>query len=334
MLALMPLLACFSLLGCQPEEKITRHPRPRVNDMKRMLALMVLPEKPKEQKTWVFKLVGAESAVDPLVETFDEFAKSVKIASDAPTWTLPQGWTAAKDNDGKRFATIHTGQKGAAPEIAVSAVEGEQAASIPAANVNRWRVQLGWKLPLGADEAMDFCRVIDVDGRAVVVVDMIGPGAPTTPAMKDAPRKQPGPAAPPFKYRAPPEWQKAPPNEFAALAFQAGDQAKKVDITVSILKGQGGGLLANINRWRGQVKLEDWAPAQLEGLAEVSIGAAKGKLVDMTGPKAPPQRNRIIGAILFRPDDALFFKMIGPEDLVGKQRASFETFLESVKFGD
>jgi hypothetical protein len=335
--ALLPLLACLCVLGCQPEEKITRHTRQRFNDMKRLLAAMVLPEKPEEQKTWVFKVVGAESAIDPLAETFDEFVKSIKIVGDTPTWTLPPGWTADKGEKDKRFATLHTGPKGSAPEVAVSSVEGEMAASV-AANVNRWRGQLGWenrRFRLGPDDALDYCKAQIVDGRQVFVVDLTGPGSPALMGPGNvAPAKAANAPALPFSYEAPPGWKKMPPNPIAMLAFEAVGEGRKVEITVTALKGQGGGLLANVNRWRDQVKLDAWAPSELDGLPEVAIGAAnKGKLIDVTGPKAPPERNRIIGAILFRANDSLFFKMMGPSDAVRRQRPAFEAFLKSVTFG-
>ena len=70
--------------------------------------------------------------------------------------------------------------------------------------------------------------------------------------------------------------------------------------------------------------------AEAAALPEVSIGDAKGSLVDVTGTDAPPQRNRIVGAILIRPETSLFFKMMGPKDLVGRQKPAFESFLKSL----
>ena len=100
------------------------------------------------------------------------------------------------------------------------------------------------------------------------------------------------------------------------------------------MAGDGGGLLLNVNRWRGQVKLGELTPAQVSALPDVVIGTTKGKLIDITGPDAPPSMNRILGAVLLREHDALFFKMRGPAELVGKQLPEFESFLKSIKFRD
>ena len=107
---------------------------------------------------------------------------------------------------------------------------------------------------------------------------------------------------------------------------------KKAEVTVSIFPGEAGGLVANVNRWRKQIGLDELPATQINALPEVSIGNLKGKLVDITGPAAPPVPNRILGAILKREADSLFFKMRGPSDFVGEQRSVFETFLKSIKF--
>jgi hypothetical protein len=333
--ALISLAASFALIGCQPEEKITTATRPRLNDMKRLLAAMVPDKNSNEDKAWVFKVVGHESEIDPLVEPFDAFLKSVHFTDpDNPTWTLPRGWTQEKDKDNKlRFATIHTGPKGKSPELAVSVVQGESAISLPL-NIHRWRMQLGLK-SLGPKlvDVEDFLRPVSVDGVPAFVIDMTGPGS-QAPMAAQAEPAPPAAQRAPFKYEIPPGWKEIPPtSQFYILSFRAADMDGKVDINVSVLSGAGGGLLANVNRWRGQVRLGELTPAQIEALPEVDIGGAKGKLVDFTGPDAPPQNNRIVGAILIREADSLFFKMMGPSNLVGRQQPAFETFLKSVNFG-
>lgn len=56
-------------------------------------------------------------------------------------WTLPPGWTDTGESNEFRVATLVTGEGDDRVEVAVSRVPG-QAGSI-AANVNRWRGQLG-----------------------------------------------------------------------------------------------------------------------------------------------------------------------------------------------
>ncbi len=85
------LAAALTLPGCQPEEKITHAVRPNVNNMYRLLGVLVLPEK-GQQKTWAFKVVGRETEIKPLLEPYQRFLKSIQFdAAGDPTWTLANG---------------------------------------------------------------------------------------------------------------------------------------------------------------------------------------------------------------------------------------------------
>jgi hypothetical protein len=339
----------FTLAGCRPEEKIARKSVPRLNDMKRILAAIVPPEKGrKDDKTWFFKLSGLESQIEPLVASFNGFLKTLRFENpETPVWTLPAGWIEEKDPANKmRFATIYTGPKDKALELTVSGLQGEQAGSIQA-NVNRWRRQIGlsgMEIYDPDDPRMEGMRLFDLKyflrpevlaGRQGYVVDMIGPGAAAAPPMAPPMEQPPEPADPPFKYSVPDGWKKiAPTSSVYILSLLAVDQDKRADINVSILAGDGGGVQLNVNRWRGQVKLADLTAEQIKALPDVAIGNSKGKLVDMTGPPGLPKGNRIVGAILLRERDSLFFKMMGPDDWVGKQLPAFEAFLKSVQLNN
>ena len=323
------LSAACALPGCQPEDKITAAKHPRLNDMKRMLAAIVLPEKDgDEEKTWFFKVVGKETEIDRLVCPFHEFLGSVKFSTnDTPTWTLPAGWTQEKDTDKKfRYATILTGPKGRGLELTVSSLPGK--ASVPQ-NVIRWRVQLGLKgNVLGSADLEDFYRYDEVANRLAIIVDMVGPGGD---AKMPPPMPEREAARIPFRFQTPDGWRQIPPpNELYVLSFQVTDKGDKAEINISAFPGAAGGLVANVDRWRRQLGMTPMTQAETAALADVSIGAAKGKLVDITGTDAPPQRNRIVGAILIQPRTSLFFKMMGPKDLLDRQKPAFESFLKSV----
>jgi hypothetical protein len=326
--SMIVVLSVFCLLpGCQPEDKITAAKHPRVNDMKRMLAAIVLPEKDgDEEKTWFFKVVGKETEIDPLVAPFHEFLGSVSFPTpDTPKWTLPAGWTQEKDTDKKfRYATILTGSKGKGLELTVSSLPGQ--ASVPK-NVIRWRLQLGLKDVLGTADLDDFCRYDEVANRLAVVVDITGPGGDAAAKMPPMPEREP--ARVPFKYQTPESWKEIPPtSRLYFLSFRVTEKGETAETHVALA---GGSLAANVNRWREQLRVAPATKAEIDALPDVSIGVAKGKLVDVTGTDAPPQKNHIVGAIFFMGErSALFFKMMGPKDLVGRQKPAFESFLKSV----
>jgi hypothetical protein len=280
------------------------------------------------QDIWIFKIIGTESDIDGLTESFDQFLASIQFADhDKPTWTLPQGWTQDKDKTKQtHYATIHTGPGANAAEMTVTVRPSEQAVPLKDL-VNSWRSELGVK---GLDmlDLEDFFRHWSIAGRPAVIVDMIGPTS-----LKAREESRPLAQGAPFKFDTPSGWTQIPATStFYVLSFMAADKDKKAAINVSIMAGDGGGLAANVNRWRGQVGLNPVTAAEINALPEVQIGTAKGKLIDVAGNSAPPQSNRILGAILIRQTDSLFFKMTGPKEFVGQQQPAFESFLKSIQF--
>ena len=97
-----------------------------------------------------------------------------------------------------------------------------------------------------------------------------------------------------------------------------------------------GGLLANVNRWRDQLKL---APISNEAEAgtPMSVSGHDMFFVDLVSeqPISPDGSNsRILGGIFPLKGETWFFKMIGPDQLVESQRDAFKQFLESVHLAE
>ncbi len=72
----------------------------------------------------------------------------------------------------------------------------------------------------------------------------------------------------------------------ATLRF--GDGEPRLELSVSRLGGDGGGTLANVNRWRGQMGQGPLSEAELGGTTKVlKAGETAITLVDLEGPKRP-----------------------------------------------
>lgn len=152
-------------------------------------------------------------------------------------------------------------------------------------------------------------------------------GAPGAPAA--APLVPPGPAADLPGWKAPAHWKVGGPRTMRLASFEIPGEGGAVgDVSISALSSAGGGLLANVNRWRGQVGM---APTDDETLVKEAktLTLSKGQkatVVDLGG-RGP---NRILGAIVPHGDKSWFFKLTGPDALVVKERENFLGWIQSI----
>jgi hypothetical protein len=326
--------AVLAFLGCRDEQiehyQVARLDREK--PMQRLLGAII----PREDRTWFFKLMGPAPGVAEQKETFDRFLRSVRFTGkkEAPLdWTVPEGWQKLPAAD-MRYATFLLGTKENPLELTVTDL-GKEAASIPK-NINRWRGQLGLK-PLTEGEIEKEVTKLEIGGTSATLVDMTGPGSrnkgmrpPVEPAA--APRA----ARPGLKYQKPDTWKEEPADSsFGQLAaFQVVDGSQTAKLSISLLGGQAGSLLPNVNRWRSQVNLEPIGTEQLRrDLRQIQVGGKPAAYIDILGAEARGgPRERILGVVLEDGPQTWFFKMKGPSELVAKQQVTFESFVGSVSF--
>ena len=149
----------------------------------------------------------------------------------------------------------------------------------------------------------------------------------STAAMDDS-----APAA--VHWTAPADWEEKATSGFRKGSFLVrGTDGKTADVSVISFPEAAGGLLANVNRWRDQLKLAPISDVRQVG-APMSVGGREMFFVDLVSeqPTSPEGSiSRILGAIFPINGETLFFKMIGPDQLVESQRDTFRQFLESVR---
>lgn len=153
--------------------------------------------------------------------------------------------------------------------------------------------------------------------------------APTAPPMQAA-------AETPLHFNLPPGWQEKPLTPMRVASFNAGaPNGKPVDVSVVSLGGMAGGDLANVNRWRDQVKLPPIDEAALAQTAEhVSANGRDFLVVDVASAEPlgdAQEKQRIIAAILDANDRAWFIKMTGGDAAVASQKPAFLDFLRSLQ---
>jgi len=130
------------------------------------------------------------------------------------------------------------------------------------------------------------------------------------------------------QWTAPSNWVSQPSTAFRVGSFTLPGSAGEADLAISFLSGQAGGVLANINRWRGQLQL---APTDDAGLSQMTKRLTlKGESVLFVDLTAADMKSRMLVAIWEKPDGAWFFKLMGPTPTVLHEEKSFTQFLESV----
>jgi len=135
-------------------------------------------------------------------------------------------------------------------------------------------------------------------------------------------------------WQVPANWKEIPGGQFLVAKFMvpAGDSQAAVNVSSSA--GNGGGLAMNINRWRGQLGLNQLSDDEVTHLAKsVDITSGKASLVDMTGtdPRSG-QKTRLLGAIVPQGQQTWFYKLMGPEQAVEANKEAFLAFVKTVKY--
>lgn len=129
-----------------------------------------------------------------------------------------------------------------------------------------------------------------------------------------------------IRWVVPAGWVQRPASgmRYATLVPPSGPE-----VTVTRLSGDGGGILANLNRWRGQVFLPPITAEQLpEQTQNLSLGGVTAVRVDVVGPQG-----RILGAMLSAPSgQTWFFKAQSPTpEAMDAIVSDFDQFLQTVR---
>ncbi|MCB9916395.1 MAG: hypothetical protein H6828_14800 [Planctomycetes bacterium] len=155
--------------------------------------------------------------------------------------------------------------------------------------------------------------------------------------MDDAPpasAPSQGGGAGPLTYDVPAGWNDVGAKSMRAVNLTVGDS----QCYVILLGGQAGGLLGNLNRWRGEVGLPDLVTSDLDELAKVRILGEDAPLLDVRGDykgmgEGGGANYRLLGVPLIRDSVSVFVKMVGPEEQIEAQRAGFLAFVASLGEG-
>lgn len=337
-IAVLAVVVCTAscLIGCREAEdgiRVYRVPKPQ---QQRILAAMI----PYQDKIWIFKVAGSDRKVAEFEPEFIAFLQTIKFEGSAdadPKWQMPESWEKLPSdhprNSGSfpRFATLYKpdDEHIERTEIAVSSLprRGNDPWEFDVKrNVHRWRGQLG--LPEVSFAQLDayFSEIpLENDLTATLVKLFEGetqpdPLAVVAPVDADASDDQL-----PFSYDKPDAWPRGPKVPFSLLGFRVNDGDQSVVISVT---PAGGGLLPNVNRWRGQLGLKPFEQAELEKTAKkLTAGEVVFDYVQLVGAQ-----QTILAAVGTHNGQMWFVKLKGDNELADRERENFETFVQSMRF--
>jgi len=136
-------------------------------------------------------------------------------------------------------------------------------------------------------------------------------------------------------YTLPAGWQADPrPRTMRAATIVVREGG---DLAVTRLGANFGDKLANVNRWRAQAGLGPVTDPAEAGGQEVDLAQGPATVYDFAGPEtAGAGRKRLlVGVVQFpKAQSVWFFRLLGPYDVVTKNKPAFEAFVRSLKFAE
>jgi hypothetical protein len=156
-------------------------------------------------------------------------------------------------------------------------------------------------------------------------------GNMTAQAASAAPSGQPKP-----DWQVPSGWKEIPGGPFLVSKFQiTGAANAQANVNVSMSSNDGGGLLANVNRWRTtQLGLGPVTDADLpKDIQTIDLPGGKASLVDLTGQDAKSgQPTRLLAVVIPRSGETWFYKLMGNAEVVQQEKEAFLKFVQSAKY--
>ncbi|MSR47032.1 MAG: hypothetical protein EXS13_08200 [Planctomycetes bacterium] len=133
----------------------------------------------------------------------------------------------------------------------------------------------------------------------------------------------------------PPGWIELPPTEMRRANLQPAGNPD-AECYFSVLGGGGGGMLDNVNRWRGQMGQPPLDAAGVAALPKRLLMGLDGVLVELEGDftamgGAAKSGYVLRGVIAAFGEQALFVKLTGPAAAVAAEAANFDAFANSLR---
>lgn len=172
--------------------------------------------------------------------------------------------------------------------------------------------------------------------QPVVMPDAPSAYGDEAPTEAEAPAASAAPTGPidpsQLQWDAPEGWTEGAPRAMRLVTYTVGES----ECYVTVLPGQAGGVVSNINRWFNQMAQEPLSEAEIEGLPTVSVLGQEAPFVVITGDytgmaAATLEDQMLLGTVVTLPNHSIFIKMTGPQAEVAEEQENFKAFCASLR---
>jgi hypothetical protein len=142
----------------------------------------------------------------------------------------------------------------------------------------------------------------------------------------------------PFTWTAPDGWAEIPStSQFRVATFEVKSGQEKTICTIIPLRGDAGGLEANLQRWFQQLHpdtVDITVPVQKllrDKILFQTVGGLEVTMVDFTPLAETPNENSFLVAVIKTGKYSIFVKMMGPRDLLIRNSDKFKSLAQSFR---
>lgn len=150
--------------------------------------------------------------------------------------------------------------------------------------------------------------------------------------------KPPAPAAP-YTWTLPEGWTDLPPRQFREGNWRVNNEPD-VQAYLSVLPGTGGGVLANVNRWRSQMGLDPATEESLRDAPRLDVLGEKALFLELDGTftgmggRTRSEGYRMVGVLVAQHmGRCVTVKLVGPKAKVEKAKPALIDLCRSLKPG-
>jgi hypothetical protein len=155
-------------------------------------------------------------------------------------------------------------------------------------------------------------------------------GAPMVPASGQVPTPPAPAAGSKLAWTLPARWTESTGGGGMRYATLKAPVDGRIDVSVTVLPGEAGGELANVNRWRAQIGLPAVDAAALAAAREpLRTKAGTVAVYDFTNDAGP--KSRVVAGLTVVDGNTWFVKMTGDAAAVAAARPDFLRIVESLR---